>query len=119
MSGPYLSKDGRLEPGAAAEGARGPVVMKFGGSSVANAERLKGVRALSERQRGRGVLLVLSALSGVTDALARAGNLASQGELAAARAELEALAARHRSLAAELLAEAGREIGRASCRERG
>lgn len=109
MSGPYLTKDGRLEPGAAADGARGPVVMKFGGSSVANAERLKGVRALSERQRGRGVLLVLSALSGVTDALARAGNLASQGELAAARAELEALAARHRSLAAELLAEAGRE----------
>lgn len=47
------------------------VVMKFGGTSVATAERWRTIRQLVDAQREAGtrVLLVVSALAGVTDAL--------------------------------------------------
>ena len=37
--------------------------MKFGGTSVADADRLRGVAALAAERAGSGVLLVLSAFS--------------------------------------------------------
>ena len=47
------------------------VVMKFGGTSVARAEGWRNIRALAASRRAQGarVLLVVSALAGVTDAL--------------------------------------------------
>jgi aspartate kinase len=49
----------------------GTVVMKFGGSSVADAEKLKNVarRLVAARERGSGVVAVLSAMGTTTDEL--------------------------------------------------
>ena len=52
-------------------------VLKFGGSSVANAENIQKVAAIvlaNEEQQ----VVVVSALGGVTDALIKAGTLAEQ-----------------------------------------
>lgn len=80
-----------------------PIVMKFGGSSVADAARLRGVAALARERSAQGVLLVLSALSGVTDALIGAGNMAVAGQEAEALATLARILDRHRSVGDELL----------------
>jgi len=49
----------------------GLVVQKFGGSSVANTERIKNVasRVISERDRGNQVVVVVSAMGDLTDEL--------------------------------------------------
>lgn len=45
------------------------IVMKFGGSSVADAERIKRVAAIVRSQKARDPVVVVSALRGVTDQL--------------------------------------------------
>ncbi|HEX5960444.1 MAG TPA: aspartate kinase, partial [Rhodanobacteraceae bacterium] len=74
--------------------------MKFGGTSVATVERWRTILELACARRATGarVLVVVSALAGVTDAL-KALCARPEGERAAAVAQL---AARHRSLAAEM-----------------
>ena len=79
------------------------IVMKFGGTSVADATRLRGVAALAQARSGSGVLLVLSAFSGVTDSLFAAGRAAVAGDGAGSMSLLGAMIARHRAVAAELL----------------
>jgi aspartate kinase len=79
------------------------IIMKFGGTSVADANRLRGVAALARERAGSGVLLVLSAFSGVTDSLFAAGRAAVAGNEAEALALLEKIIERHRSVASELL----------------
>jgi len=81
----------------------GPVIMKFGGTSVANAERLRGVAALAREYAEHGVLLVLSAFSGVTDSLFAAGRAALAGNVNEALDILGNMLKRHRDTAAELL----------------
>jgi aspartate kinase len=81
----------------------GPVIMKFGGTSVADAHRLRGVAALAAERAQAGVLLVLSAFSGVTDSLFAAGRAAVAGEEGQAISLLDAMIERHRAVAAELL----------------
>jgi len=81
----------------------GPVIMKFGGTSVANAERLRGVAALAREYAEHGVLLVLSAFSGVTDSLFAAGRAAVSGKENEALDILDTMLKRHRDTAAELL----------------
>ncbi|MBP7557278.1 MAG: bifunctional aspartate kinase/homoserine dehydrogenase I [Chitinophagaceae bacterium] len=56
-------------------------VLKFGGTSVANAENIGKVAAVvsNAAQKGRTVVVV-SALGGVTDLLLQAGQLASEGQ---------------------------------------
>ena len=81
------------------------LVMKFGGTSVADPaaiERLIGlVRGrLSADERGSAVpVVVVSALSGVTDKLLAVTRLAEEGEAARAADELAALHERHTSVA--------------------
>jgi len=82
---------------------RGPIIMKFGGTSVADAERLRGVAALAKERAESGVLLVLSAFSGVTDLLFAAGRAAVAGKEAEASELLERMIERHRVTASELL----------------
>src|SRR6266581_1565892 len=47
------------------------IVQKYGGTSVANTERIKNVarRVAEHRQRGDQIVVVVSAMSGVTDSL--------------------------------------------------
>jgi len=78
-------------------------VMKFGGTSVADAARLRRVAALvAEAVREGPVVAVVSALAGVTDALVALVEAAASG--APWRDGLERLVARHRACAAALLA---------------
>ena len=53
--------------------------MKFGGTSVGNAERMKNVAEIvAEHAQRAEVVVVVSAMGGVTDMLIRAANEASQ-----------------------------------------
>jgi diaminopimelate decarboxylase/aspartate kinase len=76
------------------------VVLKFGGTSVASAARWRTILALASRRRAEGmrVLVVVSALAGVTDAL-KALCACAPAERAPALAQL---VARHRQLAADM-----------------
>lgn len=78
------------------------VVMKFGGSSVADATCLREVADLVEAAHSRRPLVVLSATRGSTDALFGAARQAQQGDAGEAIAVLDALFERHRGIAAEL-----------------
>lgn len=78
------------------------VVHKFGGTSVAGAERYRGVaRIVLDRPEPRRAVVV-SAMSGVTDALVRIVDLAGRRD-PAYRAELAALGERHHRTSCELL----------------
>ncbi|HET7231689.1 MAG TPA: bifunctional aspartate kinase/homoserine dehydrogenase I [Longimicrobium sp.] len=78
------------------------VVHKFGGTSLASAERYRAVaRIVLGRPEARRAVVV-SAMSGVTDALVRVVELAGARD-AAYRRELAALHERHLQTAAELL----------------
>ena len=52
------------------------IVMKFGGTSVGSAERIRSVAELVRERRARRVVAVVSALGGVTDLLIRGARLA-------------------------------------------
>ena len=52
------------------------IVMKFGGSSVADAERLRHVAGIVQSQLKRRPVLVLSAMGDTTDHLLEAGEAA-------------------------------------------
>jgi aspartate kinase len=100
------------------------VVMKFGGTSVADAEAMQRVVAIVGRHQtahaaARPPLVVVSAMSKVTDRLVEVGRLTALGETDAAAAILADLLERHcgvaRSLAsgselADLIAQLEREF---------
>src|SRR6185369_362793 len=69
------------------------VVMKFGGTSVADAAAFDNVARIVANERDAAPIVVVSAMSGVTDSLLAATNIAS----------LENVFARHRAVARELL----------------
>ena len=81
------------------------IVMKFGGTSVATLPRWQNILELvaSRRAEGARVLVVVSALSGITDALKQLCAQEDKGK---------------RIEAAKAIAQRHYEIGRASCRER-
>ena len=57
-------------------------VLKFGGSSVANATNIKKVKAVVEKKAdGRQLVVVVSAFSGVTDKLIHCGLLAMENSI--------------------------------------
>jgi len=72
------------------------IVMKFGGTSVATAERILAVADIVAAQRERTPVVVVSALAGVTDLLTRALKHAHAGELAPLEPLLADLERRHR-----------------------
>lgn len=80
------------------------VVIKFGGTSVSTRPRWENIAriAAAHRVQGRKVLIVVSALSGVTDLLKRIAESGSD-ELAARRAQAEILR-RHEAMLGELQA---------------
>src|SRR3982751_6882965 len=81
------------------------VVQKFGGTSVADPDAIRRlieiVRAARTRDR-RGPVVVVSAMSGVTDALLAIAAAAGSGDAAAALTQVEQLRARHLTAAREL-----------------
>jgi aspartate kinase len=77
------------------------IVMKFGGTSVGSAERIRGVADRVRERLGQRPVVVTSAVSGITDLLIRGARLSLARDPEAAGVPDEVLA-RHRALLAEL-----------------
>jgi len=75
------------------------IVMKFGGSSVADAERIKNVAEIVKSKMGRKPVVVVSALGGATDALI---SIAKSAQEKKSNGEFAAFFDRHRKAIAEL-----------------
>ena len=71
------------------------LIMKFGGTSVATAERILQVAMIVQAQRLRNPVVVTSALSSVTDSLLAVADAAVLGERAACERVVEKLHRRH------------------------
>lgn len=79
-------------------------VMKFGGTSIGNAEAMRQAIAIVERELGpKGPLVVLSACSGITNALLGIADAAGRSDLAEALALAEKVRSHHLSLVEELV----------------
>ncbi|HKE55670.1 MAG TPA: lysine-sensitive aspartokinase 3, partial [Pyrinomonadaceae bacterium] len=79
------------------------IVMKFGGTSVADAAALNNVAAIVAARLSDSPVVVVSAMSGVTDALLASSRLAVQGDVDSAVASLQDVFWRHKAAARELL----------------
>ena len=77
-------------------------VLKFGGSSIGNAEALRRAAAIVHAELPAGGLVVVSALRGTTDSILEACAAAGRGDLASAQAILAALRSRHQEVARKL-----------------
>ena len=79
-------------------------VLKFGGSSVANANNIKSVISILRQsiERDAKIIIVLSAFGGATDDLLEAASLASGGD-ASYKEKLQAIEHRHLSTVRELI----------------
>jgi len=84
--------------------AKAWVVLKFGGTSVSGRKQWDAIAALAKQRLDSGyrVLLVCSAVAGVTDALQALADHAGKNQ----SDKIEALLQRHRELAVELEIEA-------------
>jgi bifunctional aspartokinase / homoserine dehydrogenase 1 len=93
------------------------LVMKFGGTSMGNAERMRvAARIISEQQPRRPVLAVVSAMSKVTDLLLEILRRAELGDRAAVDADVQSLLGRHLETCRELLEDAA-EAQRRACED--
>jgi bifunctional aspartokinase / homoserine dehydrogenase 1 len=87
---------------------RNLLVMKFGGTSMGNADRMRvAARIITERQNERPVVAVVSAMSKVTDLLLEVLRRAELGDRAAVDADLRVLADRHLEACHHLLTDVG------------
>jgi aspartate kinase len=77
-------------------------VMKFGGTSVGKPERMHHIAQLVTREK-EPVIVVLSALSGTTNALVDIGNLISKGDRQMAKDSIDKLESHYRGFVHELL----------------
>ena len=85
----------------------GLLVMKFGGTSVGSAERMRAAaRIIVEESARRPVAVVVSAMSKITDLLLGTMRHAEGGDRAGMEANLATLRERHRQACRELLPEA-------------
>lgn len=71
------------------------IIMKFGGTSVEDARAMKSVVEIVSKQHHRKPVVVLSAITGATNSLLKSAQIAREGDLGKAHAELNALLDRH------------------------
>ncbi len=71
------------------------IIMKFGGTSVEDARAMKNVMEIVTREKQRRPVIVLSAITGATNALLKSAQIALDGDLGKAHAELHALLEQH------------------------
>lgn len=79
------------------------VVMKFGGTSVEDAAAIQRLIGIVQSRLGAQPVVVVSALSKVTDQLLEAGHSAANGHLGSALATVRNIYVRHEALADSLL----------------
>lgn len=75
------------------------IIMKFGGTSVADCEAINRTISIVESKLQQKPVVVVSALSKVTDSLYKIADAAKRGDAAEAQELLEALRLRHQELA--------------------
>ncbi|TGE08410.1 aspartate kinase [Hymenobacter fodinae] len=80
-------------------------VLKFGGTSVGSAQRMREVAELIHAPHLQRRIVVLSAMSGTTNALVEIAGLLYAGNVAGATANVETLRQRYHAVAEELLPE--------------
>jgi aspartate kinase len=81
-------------------------VMKFGGTSVGDAVRIRSAAAIAaEAAKQRAVVVVVSAMSGVTNTLIAAAGKAATGDEAAGEALTTALHTKHRETIEKLISD--------------
>jgi aspartate kinase len=83
--------------------------MKFGGTSVADAAAFENVARIVANEHKAAPVVVVSAMSGVTDSLLNATGIAATGDAQRASASLEKVFKRHETAAHELLSDRTRE----------
>ena len=81
----------------------GPIVMKFGGTSVGDAAAFERVLGIVSANAAKRPVVVVSAMTKVTDALLEAFETAKRGDAAGGTALLAPHIARHRSVCDELV----------------
>lgn len=77
-------------------------VLKFGGTSVANAENIRKVKDIIQLKKGAKTVVIVSALGGVTDELLKCGSLAANGD-SGYKEHLQKLTERHLTVVKNLL----------------
>jgi aspartate kinase len=82
---------------------RAPIVMKFGGTSVADARAFESVARIIAAHSGLRPVVIVSAMSGMTDALVTSADYAEKGRVSIAVASLDEVFRRHRIVAKEIL----------------
>jgi aspartokinase/homoserine dehydrogenase 1 len=87
-----------------------PRVFKFGGTSVGSAPAVRSAVAITEAA-GKGNIIVVSAMNGVTDLLLTAASAAVKGDRVAAHSCLGQFLDRHLELIHELFPVASAELG--------
>jgi len=87
------------------------IVMKFGGTSVADAERISAVADIVRARMDRRPVVVLSALAGVTDLLEQAFLTAGRSDLDGLEPLMADLARRHRWAIAGCIEDPARRHG--------
>lgn len=82
------------------------IVMKFGGTSVGSVAALQQVIGIAQKARSRGdkVVLVVSAMNGVTDLLLRSARCAETGEVQTAHRAHQEMLDRHTAVVEAMLA---------------
>ena len=87
------------------------ITMKFGGTSIEGAQRIRGVARIVQEvwQKGERIVVVVSAMSGVTDSLIEAATSASKHDGERFRCIKEVLLTRHLTTVEELLQEGERK----------
>lgn len=81
------------------------IVMKFGGTSVGNAAALQQVIEICEKAQNQGneIVLVVSAMNGITDLLLRSARKAETGDLQTAQSARQEMLGRHMAVIDEFL----------------
>lgn len=77
-------------------------ILKFGGTSVANAENIRKVKDIIQLKKSAKTVVIVSALGGVTDELLKCGSLAANGD-SSYKENLQKLTERHLTAVKELL----------------
>src|SRR3981081_1171875 len=92
--------------------------MKFGGTSVGSAERIRVAARLSaERRQKQPVVIVVSAMSGITDVLLETTQHAEAGDRAGRDAKIPLPGEPHRRPCTKCVAPAKQKPGMAGSRE--
>ncbi|HEY0970584.1 MAG TPA: lysine-sensitive aspartokinase 3 [Gemmatimonadales bacterium] len=81
------------------------IVLKFGGTSMGDAEAMARAASIVRTRLDRGAMVVVSAMSGTTNALLEVAEQASRGQLIVAIRLVEGIRERHLAAAAALLGE--------------